>query len=139
MHGEQPSDHSGPGNHSASCFHCGSPKPRCLDACVACGRAPATREERAQSLALSTDFIVQSNELGNEDVSESWQDLHGRGQLIKELGSAHLPRERIELAARQIDLLEALTPHKVVLSTVLWLLPVMLVAVVVAVLSYSGR
>ena len=124
---------------SAICFHCGSAKSRCLDPCAACGKAPETREERAQSLALSIDFMVQSDELGNEDVSESWDDLQRRGAQIKAHGSAGLSIERVELAATQIDLIEASTPRKIVLSTVLWLLPAMLVAVVGSALSCSGK
>jgi hypothetical protein len=97
---------------AAICFRCGNSKPRCLAACTACGVTPATREERAQSLALSIDFVVQSDAFGNEDVSESWEDLQRRGMFIQEHGSADLPIDRIELAARQIDLFDALTRAK---------------------------
>ncbi len=80
-------------------------------------------------MALSTNFIFQSNEFGNEDVSELWEELEIKGCEIRRTGLLHLSAERLELAKKQIDMLESPPPKKVAFAVVVWVLPVIVVII----------
>lgn len=109
-------------NRSAVCIHCGRFKPQALRSCGACGFAPSSAEEKARSLMLSPYFD------GGEDVvGLAPAELQHAAELIQ---SGHQynfePEELAKVVALQAAA-QTITPRRLAIDLVRWLLPPLLV------------
>src|SRR5437868_6958348 len=97
----------------AICIACGKQKQTATIKCPNCNFAPEAVSDKAKSYLLSTDFEMQSNELGNVQVGKSRDQLRVIGDAIARGEAAVFSPDDLAAAERQVEYLNSLTAKKV--------------------------
>ncbi|QTD46384.1 hypothetical protein [Ottowia testudinis] len=122
--------------YNSICINCGHEKIGWNSLCSFCKFEPKTRRELCESLVLSLDFSVESNEYGNENISKSWGELLSIGNEIKrgDRFVNFLARD-IYLAEKQIDRFAKISFADFVFGVIVLTAPVLLVLVLLVFLK----
>lgn len=114
---------------TAICINCGSPKESWNSRCHNCKFQPHSSADLVESLILSLDLEVQSNDFGNENISTSWPDLLIIGEKIKKKEKIIFSSRDIESAHSQIEGFKSLTPGKIIISLLVFASPIILMII----------
>ena len=106
---------------SAVCIHCGQFKPRALAACKACGFVPSSAEDQARSLMLAPCFDAGEDVIGlaPSELQRAAAVIQGGNQYKFE------PEELAKVIAQHVAA-KTVSPRRLVIDLVRWLLPPLL-------------